>query len=151
MKEELSVKDLMINDWVMTAIDNFKNHPMNVVGIEREFVSIADDNIEMRLRPHQMEPIPLTSELLEKKGFKRVPQPGCANPYHWMLEKYEEESEGLLYRIKAFNNPFRGMFVSIDNPSACETISFGKQIEHVHELQHALRLCEIKMEIKLED
>lgn len=98
-----------------------------------------------------LSPIPLTSELLERNGFERVPQPGCANPYHWMLEKYEEETDGLLFRIKAFNTPFSGMFVSIDNPSACETISFGKQIEFVHELQHALRLCEIELEIKLED
>lgn len=99
------------------------------------------------LRLREVQPIPLTSDLLERHGFKKVPQPGCANPYHWMLEKYEEESDGLLYRIKAFNTPFRGMFVSIDNPSDCETISFGKQIEFVHEFQHALRLCDIDTEI----
>ena len=64
-------------------------------------------------------------------------------------KKYEEETDGLLFRVKAFNNPFRGMFVSIDNPSACETISFGKQIEFVHELQHALRLCGIDKGITL--
>ena len=94
-----------------------------------------------------LDPIPLTSELLEKKGFERVPQPGCVNPYHWMLEKYEEETEGLLYRIKAYNTMFRGMYVSIDNPSDCETINFGKQIEHVHELQHAFRLCDIGIDL----
>ena len=142
----MKAKELMVGDWVMTAIDKFKNHPMKVVGVEREFVSIADNNVEMRLRPHLIEPIPLTSELLERNGFERVPQPECANPYHWMLEKYEEESDGLLYRIKAYNTFFRGMFVSIDNPSACETISFGKQIESVHEFQHALQLCDIKAE-----
>ena len=96
-----------------------------------------------------VELIPLTAEILEKNGFERVPQQGCANHYHWMMEKYEEESDGLLFRIKAYNTPFRGMFVSIYNPSACETISFGKQIEFVHELQHALRLCKVKKEIKL--
>ena len=96
-------------------------------------------------------PIPMTSELLEQNGFGRVPQPGCSNPYHWMLEKYEEESEGLLYRIKAYKTPFRGMYVSIGNNADCASINFGKQIEHVHELQHALRLCGIDNEIKIKE
>ena len=99
------------------------------------------------LRMDEVRPIPLTPELLEIHGFERVPQPGCANPYHWMLEKYEEESEGLLYRIKAYKTPFRGMYVSIDNYADCENINFGKQIEHVHELQHAFRLCDIGIDL----
>lgn len=132
----MKAKELMIGDWVQVPSE------MNRY---KRVCSTFDMDSAVLYRP-----IPLTSELLEKNGFERVTQSGCANPYHWMLEKYEEESDGLLFRIKAFNNPFRGMFVSIDNPSACETISFGKQIEFVHELQHALRICEIELDIKLE-
>jgi hypothetical protein len=155
-KEELSVKDLIINDWVNVVIEG-EFYPSVITKMDRDtedvkvaFLAVPGDWEEGDFFD-DIQPIPLTSELLEQNGFERVPQPGCANPYHWMLEKYEEESNGLLYRIKAYNTPFRGIFVSIDNPSACETISFGKQIEFVHEFQHALRICEIELEIKLED
>ena len=97
------------------------------------------------LRLDEVQPIPLTPDLLELKGFKRVTQPLRAEPYYcyWVLEKYEEESDGLLYRIKAYKTPFRGMYVSIDNHADCEPVRFCKQIEFFHELQHALRLCDI--------
>ena len=90
-----------------------------------------------------LEPIPLTSEILEKNGYSKVPQPGCANPYHWELNQYEEETGELLYRIKAYSNLFRGMYISIDNFGDCATINFSKQIEYFHELQQALRLCSL--------
>ena len=98
------------------------------------------------LRLCEVQPILLTSDLLERHGFGQVPPPGCSNPYHWKLEKRDEDGE-LLYRIKAYNTPFRGMFIHIYNPSAC--VTFCKQIEHVHELQHALRLCGIDKEVKI--
>lgn len=88
-----------------------------------------------------LEPILLTPEILEKIGFNKVPQQGCLNPYFWMLKKYEEVSEGLLYCIKAYKTMFRGMYVSIDNYADCKPIKFSKQIEHAHELQNTLRIC----------
>ena len=150
----LRSSELMIGDWVLCdknaqsdyEFDNVNYQPFQIrngedidYAFERNMIGDAD----------VYQPIPLTGEILEKNGFERVPQQGCANHYHWMMEKYEEESDGLLFRIKAFNTLFRGMFVSIDNPSACETISFAKQIESVHELQHALKLCGIDKTIEL--
>ena len=64
-----------------------------------------------------------------------------------MLEKYEEETDCLLYRIKAYSNPFRGMYISIVHCGDCEPVNFGKQIESLHEFQHALRLCGIEKKI----
>lgn len=97
-----------------------------------------------------LEPIPLTKEILEQNGFGRVPQPGCSNPYHWKLEQRDEDGE-LLYKILAYNTLFRGMFIHINNPSDCASISFCRQIKHVHELQHALRLCHINKEITIKE
>ncbi len=102
------------------------------------------------LRLCEVQPIPLTSDLLERHGFGRVLQPGCSNPYHWKLEKRDEDGE-LLYRIVAYNTLFSGMFIQINNLSDCADISFCKQIEHVHELQHALRLCGIDEEITIKE
>ena len=144
----MKVKELMIGDWFH---NNYTNENYQVWPTFLSQATNFGKRMDATFEDINISPIPLTSEMLERNGFERVPQPGCASPYHWMLEKYEEETDGLLFRIKAFNNPFGGMFVSIDNPSACETISFGKQIKFVHELQHALQLCEIELEIKLED
>ena len=156
----MEAKELMIGDWVQNPY-GYKAQVKNIRWIPKDkcddeggyyLIDIArGESFLARLEEKDIEPIPLTSELLEANGFERVLQSGCANPYHWMLEKYEEPAAVLLFRIKAFNTPFRGIFVSIDNPSACETISFYKQIEFVHELQHALQLCEIELELKLED
>ena len=144
----MEANELMIDDWMrhangtpmqVTRIDYTKNGGHFACG----FPHCWEYN-------NKFDPIPLTAELLERNGFKKVPQPGCTNPFHWMLAEYEDdvqEPSMLLYRITAFNTLFRGMFVSIDNPSECETVSFGKQIEFVHELQHALRLCNIDKEI----
>ena len=137
MKKE----ELMIGDWVYNT-HNRQNEQVAEIGSGLVMLEYND-----LYEYDEIEPILLTSELLEKKGFERVPQPGCVTPYHWMLEKYEVETEGLLYRIKAYNTLFRGMYVSIDNHSDCETINFGKQIEHVHELQHAFRLCNIDIDL----
>lgn len=90
-----------------------------------------------------LEPIPLTSEILEKNGFDKVPQSGCLNPYYWEFKEYEEETDALLYHIKAYRNPFRGMYIFIENFGDCGTLSFNKQMESLHELQQALRLCGI--------
>lgn len=101
-----------------------------------------------------LEPIPLTAEILEKLGFNKVPQQGYSNPYFWMQEKYEEGSEGLLYRITAYKTMFRGIYVSIDNYADCEPIKFSKQIECLHGLQHALRsggLSDLVDKLKMEE
>ena len=101
-----------------------------------------------------LEPIPLTAEILEKLGLNKVPQQGCSNPYFWMQEKYEKESEGLLYRITAYKTMFRGIYVSIDNYADCEPIKFSKQIEYLHDLQHTLRsggLSDLVDKLKMEE
>jgi len=102
------------------------------------------------LRLCECHPISLDARQLEKNGFEKVEQPGCANPYHWRLAVYEDDIKDpsmLLYSIVAYKTPFRGMYVNIFNPSDCEPIKFTKQIEHLHELQNALHLCGIEKEI----
>lgn len=111
---------------------------------------IIADGEDGQFHEDTLEPIPLASDLLERQGFKKVPQPRCSNPYYWKLEKRDEDGE-ILYRIEAYNTPFRGVFIQINNLSDCERISFCKQIEHVHELQHALRLCGIDTEIIIKE
>ena len=140
----MEATELMKGDRVYNT---HNRQPEQVCEIREHMVMLAYNDL---YDYDEIEPIPLTSEILERHGFERVPQPGCSNPYHWKLEQRDEDGE-LLYRIEAYNTPFRGMFIQINNPSDCESISFCKQIEHVHELQHALRLCGIDKEITIKE
>lgn len=140
----MKATELMIGGWVYNT---HNRQPEQVCEIGEHMVMLAYNDL---YGYDEIEPIPLTSEILEQNGFGRVPQPGCSNPYHWKLEQRDEDGE-LLYRIEAYNTPFRGMFIQINNPSDCESISFCKQIEHVHELQHAQRLCGIDTEIIIKE
>ena len=134
--------ELMIGDWVhIPMLDDATENYVCYSQVRQLHDCDLDCYAFKELKYEEVKPIPLTAEILERNGFSKVPQTECSNPYHWTLERYEEGSEGLLYRIKAYKTLFRGMYVIIYNYADCEQINFGKQIECVHELQHALHLC----------
>lgn len=141
----MKANELMIGDWVFNK--NI-NKPMQVYPMM--FSQMFRQRSDATTEDYNIFPIPLTSEILEANGWEKVAQPGCANPFHWQMEKYEDNRHDeayLLYRIKAYETFFRGMLVTIHYPSVCEPISFRKQIEYVHQFQHALRDCDIDKEI----
>lgn len=81
-----------------------------------------------------LDPIPITPEILVKNGFKQDPLNGHIFIFH------EKSGEVIYYEY----GPKYGL--TIDNQLA--TIQDLK-IKYVHELQHALRLCEIEKKINL--
>ena len=84
-----------------------------------------------------IEPIPLTSEILEKNGF--VNDRGI---YCW-----RDENKQITYFSKENNRPYcTYSFVNIE--SGCIDVN-EMPITFVHELQHALRLCGIEKTIEL--
>ena len=85
-------------------------------------------------------PIPLTAEILEANGFRKL------NEERFLLEDSEDK-----YWIKFYpknTNYTGGVYDYIDLDCGCISIR-EMPIEFVHELQHALNLCEIDKEIKL--
>ena len=81
-----------------------------------------------------IEPVPLTTEILEKNGF--VKDENDDNMYYWNWSviddcmSYDKETS----KVRIFS---------------VSGLTFVKIVQYVHELQHALRLCEIKKEIEL--
>lgn len=81
-----------------------------------------------------IEPVPLTTEILEKNGF--VKDENDDNMYYWNWSviddcmSYDKETS----KVRIFS---------------VSGLTFVKILQYVHELQHALRLCEIKKEIVL--
>ena len=120
----MKAKELMIGDWVYRpdCYDQVKEiRHDGVIGI---------DNMRGLITFSELEPIPLTAEILENNGFTRF---------------------GTGYILK-------GEHFGLDNPSIPSNyldnywlrISIkAVHIEYVHQLQHALRLCGIDKEIVL--
>lgn len=133
----MKVNELQIGDYVNYRGQNIKVTSLydkggsNEVGwSEKESVWVNASNVE---------PIPLTPEILEKKGFEK--QLGNF--------VYENEDESLRIEFYPKNiNYTNGCYDYIDIERGCVTIT-EKPIEFVHELQHALRLCGIYKEFEL--
>ena len=133
----MKANELMIDDWVYN-----KNIDKPIQIYPTIFSQMFRSNPNATTEDYNIFPITLTAEILEKNGFK------ARNRYIWeqkdnycciklnIAPKIEIEGE-------IFGEP--PILLQIDGA----TFSLNIIIEYVHELQHALRLCEIEKEIEL--
>ena len=127
--EKLSSKSLMLGDWVLCD-----GEPYQVAEISAGLLCI-DAERELFATPEDLQPIPLTPEILEKNGFDisdgDVMQYDFiedGQKYHFTLRQmYNKQGERDGFSFFAFN--------------------VLTLILSIHELQHALRLCGIEKEI----
>ena len=133
----------MVGDWVYN-----KHHGKNIKLTQYDFFTQTNNDFgEQELVPfakptsgRDLEPIPLSVEILEKNGFEMV------------YDEYKLPN----YRIKwkSYTNLFFTVFTGVDgywNHVGLGVIIGGvpATLDYVHQLQHALRLCEIDKEIEL--
>lgn len=118
----MKTTELMIGDWVMDG-----DKPAQISCI------LCDGVIETTATPWTNEevvsPIPLTAEILEKNGIERSSYPGEITAAYF--------DDGKNHDIQ----------LSVENGEVLWTIGFYEyvvlKLHYVHELQHALRLCEL--------
>lgn len=134
----MKANELQIGDYVnyrgqiIKVTSLYDKGGSNEVGwSDKESVWVNADNVE---------PIPLTPEILEKNGFEKV------------YDKYKLPN----YRIKwnSYTDLYFTVFTGVDgywNPIGLNVITGGlpATVDYVHQLQHALRLCGIGKEIVL--
>ena len=111
----MKATDLMIGDWVKCGRRYMK------------VTQLAED-----MDCDDIEPIPLTAEILEKNGFVGEL---CSNGIDYVSEEYK-------LRIICKTNDV-GWTIYANH------FGLDKKDVFVHELQHALRLCRIEKEIEL--
>ena len=121
----MKAKELMIGDWVRIS------HCNKIGKVYRVDEANGDGNgwaavIDGDWHEHDLQPIPLASELLEQNGFKKF-------NFQWCRELND--------------NPKDGWMVRVESPLA--TCCY--KVEYVHELQHTFRLTGIDKDIKVED
>ena len=136
----MKANELMIGDWLKCSDPT----PFRITDIETEkgtsyFSVIGDDG--WVVDGGELEPIPLTAEILERN---------CKNILRWKGKGYEwtwyNEDDGYIeLSSRAEGETCKdGFFVSA-NGGEYQLFT----IHYVHELQHALRLCGIEKEIEL--
>ena len=139
----MKANELMIGDWVRcTDQKPFKIEQID--GVEEQ--GYGDDGFYVDTG--DLQPIPLTEEILEKNGFEELMSEG------W-------ESAAKFGRIPEPTGVWQYSFGQFDSVSYLPKRSFLRvkfmegstadiaNIKYVHELQHALRLCLIDKEITL--
>ena len=107
----MKASDLMVGDWVL---DTYTNKPMKIEGINGGNPRFGQD----------LEPIPLTPEILEKNGLLDP----AHSEYYVRYDRHDEEWYFIYY----------GSFAEVK-----------VSITAVHELQHCLKLVGISKEIEL--
>lgn len=139
----MKANELMIGDWVRCTdpkpfkVEQIDGVEWQVYGDDGFYVDTAD-----------LQPIPLTAEILEKNGFEELMSEG------W-------ESAAKFGRIPEPTGVWQYGFGQFDSVSYFPKRSFLSvkfmegytadiaNIKYVHELQHALRLCGVEKEIIL--
>lgn len=135
--KELSMEELMIGDYIRTI---FSQKIVKVKEIKQSCIYTEGNGYEY----NEIEPIPLTSEILEKNGFVKQnfdgweyihPDDSTFSYIDYRILWRTDYDNHLLIRKYKESNIFATLQISC--------------INYIHQLQHALRLCEIEKEIIL--
>lgn len=140
----MKAKDLMINNFVYFNCFDGTRITVKVTGFKDNIVYGISENSSHWCTIEKVEPIPLTSEILEKNDF-------VANKHVYPYPYYEYINEGNKLKIgfafpQGNRTSYKEPWVYIDSEYVF--------VEHlpciyVHQLQHALRLCGVEKEIIL--
>lgn len=135
----MKAEELMFRDWVHSKLHNVDTQ-IDCVGREPGWKSdfycvwLTSKDCWERHYMDEIEPIPLTPEILEKNGFMNIEGDFYLRfgDYKIVFDKHnapfvmkEYDSNGFLYEVPIL------------------------EVTYIHELQHFLRLCGIKKEIVL--
>ena len=124
----LTEKELMIGDWVMYNPNVFIEDEYEPYQEWYPMKITSGEGIELAIEGCYA-PIPLTTDILEKNGFrKELDDDGV----HF---RYTLITDGISFSLKYVLSVFQWL----------GPLDF----KYVHELQHALRLCGIKKEFEL--
>lgn len=123
----MDAKELMIGDYIRLP---FFDRNAKVIRVGE---SLIDTNIITPVRMDEIEPIPLTPEILEKNEF----------------ECYSRESN-LIWGITLPEGHFVLAYMDYYWEFTVDATIYRRiKIQYVHQLQHLLKLCKIEKEIEL--
>lgn len=125
----MEINELMVGDWV-----SYKKVCSRIAS--------ADFDLNNRTWMQEIEPIPLTTEMLEKNGWEEC---------NWDTDDDVQYGYdyGLFYFTWWRNVELLSCYFEDKNAGLSYEMISEMPIKYVHQLQHALRLCGIDKEIEL--
>lgn len=119
----MKANELMIGDWVRGFVPDSYSTIYGIFNEQRIAIIAEPSKAYIELSIDDIQPIPLTPEILEKNGMR--------NGYEAYYVSYSKNDES--------------WYFVYDSDSCCLHLL----ISYVHEFQHALRLCGIEKEIEI--
>ena len=146
----MKTNKLMIADWVLYEGEPYQIRKLGIYGVDRDgedYPAVCvgkPTGIGLVVERNEIEPIPLTPEILEKNEFKKFPFFHIDEQHQWSW--WENTLISVTLWCRELNDDTKdGMMLKIEAPTSTLCI----KVNYVHELQHALRLCGIEKEIVL--
>ncbi len=130
----MKANELMIGDYI-EHIEG--SNPIQIEEIHTDGVIFSN---VCYLPYEEIKPIPLTAEILEKNGFRKD-----------LMYFYLNIDDEKLLEFYTHEKRLRLWFDGVDEwvKATVKDLLFQCQCKYVHDLQHALRLCNIEKEIKI--
>lgn len=148
----MEAKELMIGDWVLYKGEPHAIRQLGIYGTDRDgndypAVCVGKPNgIGLILERNEIEPIPLTQEILEKNEFEKVLDDDNTECYRY----YNSAADGYV-KITLWDGGDGDWSVEIINYEKFHNYEIVYKNDFlfikVHQLQHALRLCQIEKKI----
>lgn len=142
--------ELILGDWILMPEKSYHYRKAKVIGIYKNIIDcITPDNIEHTFSYNDIEPIPITQEILEENGFKYDAFTNLSADFY-----YEDDSCSICINLNSTCDKHKSIFVNNKNLKITVLIEESRQTLQkkplfLHELQHILRLLKIEKEIKL--
>lgn len=139
----MKAEELMIGDCIkhgFGGIGKVTELSKGIVTVYDKGLDDGEGNCEVNFAENEIQPIPLTPEILEKNGFIKASMVSDTPPY-------DKDEEGNMHF--SLNEKFWGWWQP-NNTFLIPANGLGWiEFKYVHELQHALILCGISKEIIL--
>lgn len=150
--EKINISALSIGDWVQARMTKWDyddldiTPPMRVVKIEKDGVVLSLGGIEHPAFVDDLQPIPITPEILEKNGFRQSKR----FSKDWQLTVYNDEvyiNLGDRYTSCEHNR-------MVHNPEDVSEVDYSNSLEmprpmFVHELQRFMQLANVDKDIEV--
>ena len=148
----MSTEKLMSRDWVLHDGEPYQIRQLGIYGVNRDgedYPAVCvgkPKGIGLIIERNEIEPIPLTREILEKNGFTGGEYKSYTGDV-WYLKEEGFRKIGLTMSRK--ESTLWGEKIKPLSPDSIGHNFAVPNIKYVHELQHALRLCGINKEIEI--
>ncbi len=138
----MKANELMVGDFIRTI---FPQKIIKVKEIKQSCVYTDDNGYEY----NEIEPIPLTPEILEKNDFKKDAFTNLSPDYYFGNDEYS-----ICVNLNSTCDKSKSIWIEKRSSRFTVSIeesrhSLDKKPLYVHQLQHALRLCGIEKTIEL--